>query len=105
MTILKHSEIDRAYQRISDSVLETPLISNENINDFMKARVFFKLENLQWTGSFKIRGASNKILQLNNNEKDNGVVAFSSGNHAQAVAYISMLNKIKATIIMPKKCP
>jgi len=97
--------IDEAYKRIKDQVLRTPLITSEYINKTLNAQVYFKLENLQWTGSFKLRGAMNKIMQLNADQRKNGVVAYSSGNHAQAVSYASNLNEISSIIIMPKNAP
>jgi len=105
MTTFGFKDVDDAYERVKSLVLKTPLVSNEEINKITKANVFFKLENLQWTGSFKLRGASNKIGQLTKNEKNKGVVAYSSGNHAQAVAYASKLNNISSTIVMPKNAP
>ena len=105
MKLFNYTNIDDAYNRIKDLVLKTPLISNENINNLTGAKVFFKFENLQWTGSFKLRGASNKISLLNKEQKNIGVVAFSSGNHAQAVSYASRLNNISATIVMPANAP
>ena len=105
MNDLTITKIDEAHQRIKSLVIQTPLISNKIINEKTGANVYFKLENLQLTGSFKIRGASNKILQLTNDEKVKGVVAFSSGNHAQAVAYLSSYLNINATIVMPKTSP
>ncbi len=97
--------INQAYNRICSEVLRTPLVTNESINKIVNAKVFFKLENLQHTGSFKLRGATNVISQLTKNEKSTGVVAYSSGNHAQAVAYASNIRKIKSKIIMPKNAP
>lgn len=97
--------IDEAYKRIKDQVLRTPLVTSEYFNNLLNAQVYFKLENLQWTGSFKLRGAMNKIMQLNVDQRKNGVVAYSSGNHAQAVAYASTLNGISSIIIMPKNAP
>ena len=105
MSSFNHIQIEEAYKRIQSHILKTPLFFSEDINKITKANVFFKLENLQWTGSFKLRGALNKILQLNTNEKNTGVVAYSSGNHGQAVAYASKINQINATIIMPKNAP
>ena len=66
MNFLTTNEIDKAYDRIKHIILKTPLVSSESINEITKANIYFKLENLQLTGSFKIRGASNKILQLMN---------------------------------------
>ena len=105
MTNFNYTNIEDAHDRIRSSVLKTPLVVNEHINNLTNANVFFKLENLQWTGSFKLRGASNKLTQLNSEEKKRGIVAYSSGNHAQAVAYASKINNITATIIMPKNAP
>ena len=105
MDALTPQEIDKAYERIFSLIIKTPLISSETINKKTNANVYFKLENLQWTGSFKLRGASNKISQLSNEEKSRGIVSYSSGNHAQAVAYASNLIGVQATIIMPKNAP
>ncbi len=105
MDALTPQEIDKAHERIFSLIIKTPLISSETINKKTNANVYFKLENLQWTGSFKLRGASNKILQLSNEEKSRGIVSYSSGNHAQAVAYASNLIGVQATIIMPKNAP
>ena len=105
MTILSFKKIDEAFKRIRSSILRTPLITNQYINNITGAKIFFKLENLQWTGSFKLRGAVNKIKKLDFSQKKNGVVAYSSGNHAQAVAYASKINKINAKIVMPKGAP
>ena len=105
MSEFDFTKIDEAFNRISDYVLRTPLVTSEYINNLLEAKVYFKLENLQWTGSFKLRGATNKIFQLNSDQKQKGVVAYSSGNHAQAVAYASKINKISAKIIMPESAP
>lgn len=105
MSKFTYIQIDEAYKRIHSQILRTPLVVSENINNLINANVYFKLENLQWTGSFKLRGAINKISQLSSDQKKNGVVAFSSGNHAQAVAYASKINQISAIIIMPKNAP
>ena len=105
MEELNYLEIDKAYERISRFILKTPLINNEYIDNFSKANVYIKLENLQKTGSFKLRGACNKIIQLSDEEKAKGIVAYYSGNHAQAVSYASNLFKTHATIVMPKNAP
>ena len=105
MDALTPQEIEKAHERIFSLIIKTPLISSETINKKTNANVYFKLENLQWTGSFKLRGASNKILQLSNEEKSRGIVSYSSGNHAQAVAYASKLFGVQATIVMPKNAP
>jgi len=105
MDVLSVLEIDKAFDRIKSFIIKTPLVCNETINKITNARVFFKLENFQRTGSFKLRGAANKISQLTNDEKSRGIVAYSSGNHAQAVAYVASLYNISSTIVMPKNAP
>ena len=105
MEVLTTDEIDKAYERIQPLIIKTPLISNEIINNNTNSKVYFKLENLQKTGSFKIRGASNKISQLSKEEKHKGIISYSSGNHGQAVAYVSNYYGIPATIVMPKNAP
>ena len=65
MSDFDFNAIDEAYKRINSQVLRTPLIASEHINNLLNAKVYFKLENLQWTGSFKLRGAINKIMQIN----------------------------------------
>ena len=70
MNPLSSNDIDKAYARIQSYIIETPLITNEIINNIVNANVYFKLENLQRTGSFKIRGAANKILQLKKKKKN-----------------------------------
>ena len=97
--------IVEAYKNIKSKVLKTPLISNDFINNLIGGKIYFKLENLQNTGSFKLRGASNKISKLTLENKANGLVAYSSGNHAQAVAFASLQENISAKIIMPKNAP
>ena len=105
MSSFSHKNIEKTYKQISSKILRTPLVVSEYINNLTKAKVYFKLENLQSTGSFKLRGAINKISLLNSTDKSKGVVAYSSGNHAQAVAYASRINKINAKIIMPQTAP
>ena len=100
-----YQNIDTAHSLIKNQIIQTPLISNDYINKKLNSKIFFKLENLQNTGSFKFRGASYKISKLNDENKKNGVVAYSSGNHAQAVAYASLQQNISCKIIMPKNAP
>ena len=104
MTI-SFKDIEIAYKKIKDLITKTPLVTNDYINNLLDAEVYFKLENLQNTGSFKLRGATHKILTLSSDIIDNGVVAYSSGNHAQAVAYAALQKNISAKIIMPKNAP
>ena len=97
--------IQQARETIKDIVKETPLLESVRMSDKTGANVFLKCENLQKTGSFKIRGACNKIANLTNEEKAKGVIASSAGNHAQGVALGAKMNGIKATIVMPATAP
>jgi len=104
MENFNYTQIEEAYNNIKNTVIKTPFVSSDYINKLLGSKVF-KLENLQITGSFKFRGASNKIAKLSNVQKNQGVVAYSSGNHAQAVAYASFRNNINSKIIMPNNAP
>ena len=97
--------IKEAAARIHGRVHRTPVITSRSFNEATGKEVFFKCENLQRAGAFKIRGASNKILSLTDEEKKRGVAAFSSGNHAQAVALASREAGIRAVIAMPDDAP
>ena len=95
----------KAKEKLSKVLLETNLIYSPIFSDESGNEIYIKLENLQKTGSFKIRGAYNKISNLTDNEKQRGVVASSAGNHAQGVAYAAEESGIKAVIVMPKSTP
>lgn len=97
--------INEAAARIHGRIHRTPVITSQAFNERTGREVFFKCENLQRAGAFKIRGATNKILSLTNEEKGRGVAAFSSGNHAQAVALASREAGISAVIAMPDDAP
>ena len=99
------SDVARAHERIRDHVHRTPVLTSATVNALTGAQVFFKPENLQRMGAFKIRGAYNALSQLSPEEKKRGVVAFSSGNHAQAVALAGKLLGIPRTIVMPADAP
>lgn len=94
-----------AAERLRGHVHRTPVITSRSFNEAAGKEVFFKCENLQRAGAFKIRGATNKILSLTDEEKKRGVAAFSSGNHAQAVALASREAGIRAVIAMPDDAP
>ena len=96
-------DIRKAKDNIRGVAIETPLIPYQSIESNRKW--FFKPENLQPIGAFKIRGAYNKISSLTDEEKQRGIVAHSSGNHAQGVAYCANKLGIKATVVMPKAAP
>ncbi|ALM95329.1 threonine ammonia-lyase [Fusobacterium polymorphum] len=95
----------KAKEKLSKVLLETHLIYSPIFSKESGNKVFIKPENLQKTGSFKIRGAYNKISNLTNAEKKRGVIASSAGNHAQGVAYGAKESGIKAVIVMPKSTP
>ena len=95
-----YKDIENAYKKIKDSIVKTPLVTNDYINNLLNSQVYFKLENLQNTGSFKLRGATHKISTLSKNKINNGVVAYSSGNHAQAVAYAALQKNIMEHIAL-----
>ena len=105
MNNLTVPRIDNAHKILKNLISYTPLVTNEYINRITNAKIYFKLENLQKTGSFKIRGASYKISLLTNEQKKRGIVAYSSGNHAQAVACAAQIKNIKSIIVMPKNAP
>jgi threonine dehydratase len=99
------ADVADAYLRLRDWVVETPVLESDRLNGRVGARVMLKAECLQHGGSFKIRGALNRILQLSHAERSAGVVAFSSGNHGQAVALAAQWLGIRATIVMPADAP
>jgi len=98
-------EIRDARRRIGGVVRKTPLIYSQFFSEVAGGDVYLKLENLQVTGAFKIRGALYKMLKLTDEERRRGVVTASSGNHAQGVAYAARMLGIKALIIVPKNTP
>lgn len=97
--------IKEAAARIDGHIHRTPVMTSRSFDERAGREVFFKCENLQRAGAFKIRGATNKILSLSEAEKSRGVAAFSSGNHAQAVALASREAGIQAVIAMPNDAP
>ena len=105
MTNINSNSIKSAHKRIKKYILETPLITNIKINKKYGSQIYFKLENKQKTGSFKVRGAFNKLLQLKDGEKKKGIVAYSSGNHGQAVSYASKILGIDSIVVMPSDAP
>ena len=99
------TDIEHALERLSGTALRTPLLRCAELSDRAGASVLIKPENLQHIGAFKFRGAYNRLAQLDRDEQRAGVVAFSSGNHAQGVAYAAKLLGIPATIVMPTDAP
>ncbi len=102
---LTFRHIQRAAERLADHAFTTPLLSNPTLDEFTRAHVLLKAENLQRTGSFKFRGAYNRLVQLSADQREHGVVAWSSGNHAQGVAAAGQLLEIPSTIVMPRDAP
>src|SRR5258706_16465603 len=94
-----------AHARITPRSHRTPVLTSASLNAMTVAQLFFKCENLQKTGSFKIRGASNAILSLTEKEVAKGVVTQSSGNHGAAVACAAAWRGVPAWIVMPKNAP
>jgi threonine dehydratase len=88
--------------RIQDVALKTPVVTSTTLDRMIGGRIFFKCENFQRAGAFKFRGAFNTVSQLSSEEREKGVIAHSSGNHAQALALAASLLDVKATIVMPK---
>src|SRR3981081_207282 len=97
--------IREAQARIAGRVHRTPVVTSRSFNQVAGREVFFKCENLQRAGAFKIRGATNKIQSLTDDEKRRGVIAISSGNHAQAVALASREAGIRAVVAIPADAP
>src|SRR5436190_22584509 len=103
--MVTYADIAAAHERIKGAAHRTPVLTSVSADALVGARVFFKCENLQRMGAFKFRGAYNALAQLGAEERRRGVVAFSSGNHAQAVALAGKLLGIPATIVMPADAP
>lgn len=99
------ADVQAAALRLAGIALRTPLLAGTALDEAAGGRVLLKLESLQRFGSFKIRGAYNRLAQFNAAERKAGVVAFSSGNHAQAVAGAARMLGIRATIVMPADAP
>ncbi|HXJ51698.1 MAG TPA: threo-3-hydroxy-L-aspartate ammonia-lyase [Burkholderiales bacterium] len=103
--MVTYDDIAAAHERIKPHARRTPVMTSRQVDELTGARVFFKCENLQRMGAFKFRGAYNALSRLSPDEKRRGVLAFSSGNHAQAVALAGTLLGIKTTIVMPEDAP
>ena len=97
--------IEEARARLKGLVHETPLDMSHTITTLADRETYLKLENLQRTGSFKIRGASNCIMTLSPEQKERGIIAASAGNHAQGVALGGTMNAIRSTVVMPEAAP
>ena len=99
------SDVEDAARQLRGVAIRTPLLENRFLNERLGGRLLIKAEPLQVTGSFKFRGAYNRISRLNAEERTRGIVAFSSGNHAQACAWASKITGTPAVIVMPSDAP
>jgi len=98
-------DINSAAERIKNHIHRTPVLTSQSINHIVHAELFFKCENLQKTGAFKFRGATNAVLSLTEKEAQRGVATHSSGNHAAALSLAAKMRGIPAHIVMPKTSP
>ncbi|MFC1662104.1 threonine ammonia-lyase [Gemmatimonadota bacterium] len=103
--MVRLADVHAARGRIRDGIVQTPCKHSQSLQDLVSGRLYFKFENLQRTGSFKDRGALNKLLLLSDEEKRRGVVTASAGNHAQAVAFHASRLGIDSTVVMPEFTP
>lgn len=99
------NDVQAAQERILGIAHRTPVLTSRIVNDRTNSQVFFKCENFQRTGAFKFRGAYNALTQLSVAQKQTGVITFSSGNHAQAIALAGKILNIPTTIVMPDDAP
>jgi threonine dehydratase len=103
--MLSLTDIEQAAQRLQGHLLNTPCVASRTLSQLTGAQIYLKFENLQYTASFKERGACNKLAQLSADERRRGVIAMSAGNHAQGVAYHAQRLGIRAVIVMPRFTP
>ncbi len=103
--MVSFDDVARAHERIQPHAKRTPVLTSSQVDARTGAKVFFKCENFQRMGAFKFRGAYNALSQLGEEEKKRGVLAFSSGNHAQAVALAGRMLGVKTLIVMPDDAP
>lgn len=103
--MLTLQDIQDAAARVSPHILDTPFVESRTLSQLTGAQIFLKFENLQFTASFKERGACNKLAQLSEEQRRRGVIAMSAGNHAQGVAYHAQRLGLRAVIVMPRFTP
>jgi len=103
--MMELSDIRDAYDRIKDNIVKTPVMTSTTIDGMTGCEVYFKCENFQRVGAFKFRGSFNTVSQLTKDERKRGVIAHSSGNHAQALALAARMLGVHATIVMPQNSP
>lgn len=105
MTLVTAADVDAAAERIDGYVHKTPLLTSRTLSERFGQPIFIKAENLQKAGSFKARGAFNCSLSLTDEERQRGLLTYSSGNHGQAVAYAAKALGVKAVVVMPEDAP
>src|SRR5499427_8917351 len=105
MALPTYADVDAAAGRLDGVAHRTPVVTSRSVDDRTGAHVFFKCENLQRGGAFKFRGAYNALSRLSADERRRGVVTFSSGNHAQAIALAGQVLDIPRVIVMPTDAP
>ena len=103
--MLSLQDIEQAARRLDGHLLNTPCVESRTLSQLTGAQIYLKFENLQYTASFKERGACNKLAQLSADERRRGVIAMSAGNHAQGVAYHAQRLGVRAVIVMPRFTP
>src|SRR5216684_9347109 len=99
------ADVHQAAERLRGVANRTPVVTSRTLDALVGGQVFFKCENLQRGGAFKFRGAYNRLVALSPEERARGVVAFSSGNHAQGVALAARALCIRAAVVMPSDAP
>jgi threonine dehydratase len=102
---LTFRQVEQARERLASHILDTPTVTNNLLNESLGCKVFWKLESLQQTNAFKVRGALNRLLDLTNPVSSDGVIAASSGNHGIGVAFAAKTIGVPATIFMPLNAP
>src|ERR1700719_3732926 len=105
MTLPAFADVESAARQIAGAAHRTPVVTSRTVNTRTGAQVFFKCENFQRAGAFKFRGAYNALSRLSEEEKARGIVAFSSGNHAQGIALAGKLFGVRVTVVMPRDAP
>ena len=105
MDKLSLEKFEEASEAVGNVIQETKLVYSEYYSALTKNKVYFKPENMQYTGAYKVRGAYYKISTLTEEEKKKGLITASAGNHAQGVAYAAKLAGVQATVVMPTTTP
>jgi threonine dehydratase len=105
MNDISLKDIFHAQKRIKNFIRNTPLVFSQPLHELLRKNIFLKMENLQETGSFKLRGAANALLSLSDRQKSKGVLAFSTGNHGRAVAYVAKHLGIKCMVCLSERVP